>query len=85
MKELHRVCKVGGDLLLICEIDHPPTITEPHTIGEDILEKLVGCQIVFKDVYQMGANHDVFAGVFSRVHRTVAGTPSILCARMRKL
>jgi ubiquinone/menaquinone biosynthesis C-methylase UbiE len=85
LKELQRVCKVGGDILLICEIDHPPTITEPHTIDEDILKKFSGFEILFKDVYQMGPGHNVYSGIFSRTRRVAAGNPSVLCARMRKV
>ena len=85
LKELHRVCVKGGDLLLICEIDHPPTITEPHTISEDILEKFAGFQIISKEIYQIGPNHNVFSGIFSQSKLRVIGDPGVLCAHLRKL
>jgi SAM-dependent methyltransferase len=85
LKELHRVCKTDGDLLLICEIDHPPTITEPHTISENIVERIAGFRVVSRDVYQIGPNHNVFSGVLSKDARRVAGDPGVLCAHLRKL
>jgi SAM-dependent methyltransferase len=37
MAEMRRILRPSGTLLLGVDIDHPPTATEPHSIGEDDL------------------------------------------------
>lgn len=38
--EIARVCRPGGLFLLLVEIDHGPTWTEPQTMSSDVVERL---------------------------------------------
>src|SRR5262249_48832851 len=40
LSEIARVLKKRGSFLLITEINHPPTPTEPHTLTEELIERL---------------------------------------------
>lgn len=40
LSELARVCRPGGMLLLAVEVNHEPTVTEPHAISWDVLDRL---------------------------------------------
>ena len=37
--EIKRVAKPGGMLLLLVEINHPPTSTEPHALGPELVRR----------------------------------------------
>jgi len=81
--EVQRVLANGGDLLLICEIDHEPTLTEPQTLREDILEKFGTCRVEMKKIFAINDDHNVYASI-SQARARASGHPGILCARLVK-
>ncbi len=84
ISEACRVVKPGGKILLIVEIDHRPTVTEPHTFGEDIVEKFDGCKIDHVKIVDIRNDHDMYASVFDGKPRTRVGAPAILIGRLTK-
>lgn len=84
VSEAVRVTRVNGHLLLIVEIDHKATITEPHTLREDILDQFVGCQVEFKRVYRTRDDHNMYASVADAVERTNENEPGIIVAKLKK-
>jgi len=40
LSEITRVLRKNGTFLLIIEINHPPTPLEPHTLSEDLIDRL---------------------------------------------
>jgi SAM-dependent methyltransferase len=59
LSEIKRVTKAGGRFLLLLEINHAPTPTEPHDIGTDIVDQLAP-EFVPHDlkVYVMATNDE---------------------------
>lgn len=43
--EITRVTRLGGSFLLIVEVNHPPTISEPHRLPWDLLTRFDGWEI----------------------------------------
>ena len=82
--ELVRVLKPGGDLLILVEIGHPPTITEPHRIDETIVDAFPGCDVVSRAVFMLGPDHNVFTGALNGTLRANPREPGVLCIRLRK-
>lgn len=80
--EIKRVTKPGGSFLLIVEIDHPPTPTEPLTLTIDILNSFSPefCPIKHWSS-AMGATHDVYKSVLA-AKTPSPGEPAILCANL---
>lgn len=84
ISETVRVMAAGGDLLLIVEIDHKATITEPHDLSEDILDTFEGCSVISKKIYAIRDDHDVYASLREAKPRSKPGDEAILCAHLRK-
>lgn len=82
--EAQRVLAPGGDILLIVEVDHRPTITEPHFLTEDILNDFNQCDVLWRETYLVNEQHDVYASISEANKRADASTPGIMCARLRK-
>ncbi|WP_208347237.1 class I SAM-dependent methyltransferase [Pseudaestuariivita rosea] len=82
--EAVRLAKSGGIILLIVEVDHKPTITEPNMIDESILEAFEGCDVLFKAIYRIRDDHDVYASVFEANSRTDATEPGVMCVKLQK-
>jgi len=82
--EIKRVAKPNGHFLLIVEIDHPPTPTEPLTLTKDILNSF-GPE--FRPVKHwasaMGTTHDVYNSVLA-AKTPSPGEPAILCADLTR-
>jgi ubiquinone/menaquinone biosynthesis C-methylase UbiE len=83
IQEVQRVLARGGDLLLICEIDHEPTLTEPQTLSEDVLDHFDDCKVMMRRVFAINDRHDVYASI-SEGQRRASGEPGILCAHLIK-
>ena len=83
--EAVRVTRIGGTLLLIVEIDHRATITEPHTLREDVLDKFTGCEVEFKRIYRTRDDHNMYASVSDAVARTDPGDPGIIVAKLKRV
>ena len=84
ISEAVRVLAPGGDLLLIVEIDHPATLTEPQTLSEDVLDRFAGCEVVSAEVFAIRDDHDVYRSLKDAQPRRAKGDPAILVARLVK-
>ena len=83
-REAVRVLRPGGDLLVIVEINHAPTVTEPHTLRADVLERFPGCAVVRSRACAINGHHDVYGSIFENRAPAADDAPSILCARLLK-
>lgn len=87
LSELTRVCARGGLLLLVVEVNHPATDTEPHTISWDVVEQIAPA--FHPEVIHRFAktNPTIYGSVLAaepyddRIHAEQSG---ILCARLRR-
>lgn len=82
--EAVRVLRNGGELLLIVEVGHPPTLTEPHYLDDTVTDLFNGCEVIDRKVFDINANHDVYASIMQARPRTSPTAPAIICARLRK-
>jgi len=54
MREMLRVTKPGGSILISVEVDHPPSATEPTTLSVDeILAGFPNCSVAYNKVYSL--------------------------------
>jgi ubiquinone/menaquinone biosynthesis C-methylase UbiE len=87
-REITRVLKSGGLLLLIVEVNHDPTPTEPVTLGWNAGEELFGdaFEILETRKFEIG-DHDIY-GQLKRDARfsdtDMTRRPGILTAKLRK-
>lgn len=82
--ECQRVLAPGGDLLLIVEIDHEPTVTEPHMLDERVLEKFDLCEVDQAHIFAIRDDHNVYGSIREALPRAAPGVPAVLCARLRR-
>lgn len=82
--EAERVLAEGGDLLLIVEICHLPTLTEPHNLTLDVIEDFRHCTLVTKKVYAVNETHNLYGSIKTAKAPTDPGAPAILCAHLKK-
>lgn len=45
ISEIARVTSPGGSIIVVVEIDHEPTPTEPHTLERDVVDLFPGCVV----------------------------------------
>ena len=85
--EIIRVLRPGGTFLLITEVNHPPRVTEPHSLKWDVVDMFApALQVVSANRYEMGKG--VFTGVLEHVEWTDQGDPDrvgVLHARLQKV
>ena len=87
LREITRVLKEDGEFLLITEINHSPTPTEPHTISEDLVGGLSRDFLAVKTrLVAIRGDHDVYQSLLDGVPYggKSTGSPGILSARLRK-
>lgn len=90
LKEIGRVLRPGGRLLLITEVNHEPTLAEPNCILPDELATLLECQFDFnlRGLYRVRADHNVYESVREAdaidPATLVYGVPAIFTARCVK-
>ncbi|ANT62599.1 hypothetical protein AYJ57_19650 [Salipiger sp. CCB-MM3] len=84
ISESQRVLSPGGDLLMIVEINHEPTVTEPHLLDENILSKFDACTVETSQVFAIRDDHNVYKSIEEANPRLSAGDPAIICARLRR-
>ncbi|MEL7047574.1 MAG: class I SAM-dependent methyltransferase [Pseudomonadota bacterium] len=84
ISELCRVLRPGGDLLLIVEINHEPTITEPHFLTEALLEQFKGCQVVTTGQCAIRDDHDVYASLSDKTPMPSPNDEGLLWAHFKK-
>jgi ubiquinone/menaquinone biosynthesis C-methylase UbiE len=85
IRELERVTASGGDILLIVEVDHPPTPTEPHRLNEAILGSFRACTLICRELFAINKQHNVYGSIAEARARKAVGDPAILCARLTKI
>jgi SAM-dependent methyltransferase len=52
--EITRVTRSGGALLLVVEVEHAPTPTEPQSLGWDVLDRFEGFTVAWQKRNAMG-------------------------------
>jgi SAM-dependent methyltransferase len=81
IREIKRVSTKDCRLLIITEIGHPPTPTEPQTLSPDILREFEPEFVLLRSwtVKMTEANHDIYQAVLDGIP---AGDyrPAVLCA-----
>lgn len=83
--EIKRIARVGGLLLLIVEINHPPTPTEPIALRRDLLEFFAPEFAVDKSwACALLPKHDVYASVLAAKEPNSDEEKAILCAQMSR-
>lgn len=80
LSEIHRVLIPKGIFLLIVEINHPPTVCEPHELTENLIEKINGFNLLQKDLY--GRLDNLLLSVKNKT--PVKDKPSLLSAKFEK-
>jgi ubiquinone/menaquinone biosynthesis C-methylase UbiE len=82
--EIKRVTAPTGRILLIVEIGHAPTPTEPHHLDESIVEKFAPeFKAVSLRTFGVREDHNLYASLLHEVPH-VKGEPGILCARLER-
>jgi SAM-dependent methyltransferase len=80
--EITRVAAPGGLLLLLVEVNHAPTTTEPHELGWDLLERFRGWEVVEHDRTGVLPDHNVYRSWMQRV--PWESGPGILGAKLER-
>jgi SAM-dependent methyltransferase len=81
--EMTRVTRAGGIGLVIVEVNHEPTPTEPQSLEWEILERFTGWDVVMERRTGIDARHDVY-GSWQRQEQSEQEQPGIVGARLRK-
>ncbi|MEO1207693.1 MAG: class I SAM-dependent methyltransferase [Pseudomonadota bacterium] len=82
--ELRRVCRPGGDLLIIVEINHKPTVSEPHFLTEEDILSIEGFDVVTKKVTSINEAHDVYQSLMENSPPSDPNGEAILSVHFRK-
>jgi len=81
--ELTRVTRAGGIGLIIVEVNHKPTPTEPQSLEWEILDRFTEWEVVMERRTGIDARHDVY-GSWQRREPSDPGQPGIVGARLRR-
>ena len=81
IREITRVTRPGGTSLILVEVNHKPTRTEPHTLGWDVLERFDGWKVV--DARRLAIDEHNIYGAARRAASWRAG-PGLLGAHLRR-
>jgi ubiquinone/menaquinone biosynthesis C-methylase UbiE len=81
LAEITRVTRVGGTLLLVVEVGHKPTWTEPQELADDVLERFEGWLVVHECKVRMTG--EIYASLDQGLPPD--GGPAVLGARLEKL
>jgi ubiquinone/menaquinone biosynthesis C-methylase UbiE len=81
LREIHRVTAPGGTLLLIVEVAHEPTWTEPHALEPEFLHHLEGWDIRSERLTAFSQ-----AGIYSSLRDSAPyeSGPGLLSARLER-
>jgi SAM-dependent methyltransferase len=84
VREIKRVTACGGRVLLIVEIGHAPTPTEPHHLDESLVD-LFGPEFEAVSVRTFGVrdDHNLYASLLDGIPY-LPGEPGIFCARLER-
>jgi SAM-dependent methyltransferase len=82
--EFTRVTRPGGVGLLLVEVGHEPSPTEPHYLERELLARFSGWEPAFSELVAVRADHSLYA---SWEDRTPVGDdgPALLGARVNRL
>lgn len=83
IREAVRVLAPGGTFLLIVELNHEPTVTEPHRIDDGVLDAF-GCEVEFEARHAIREDHNVYGSVFDAAPPSAPDAPAVMCVRLRK-
>jgi SAM-dependent methyltransferase len=84
VKEIKRVTAPGGRILLIVEIGHAPTPTEPHYLDESIVEAFAPeFEVVSERTFGVRDDHNLYASLLDAIPY-IPGEPGIFCARLER-
>jgi SAM-dependent methyltransferase len=83
--EIKRVTAPGGRMLLIVEIGHAPTPTEPHVLDESVIEKFAPeFEAISVRTFGLRRDHNVYGSLLDDIVYE-PGKPGIFCARLLRL
>jgi SAM-dependent methyltransferase len=85
--ELARVCAEGGLLLLVVEVNHPATVTEPHALSWDVVGPLEPVFVTERVHRFTKSDPTIYGSILAGelYDESIHGDePAILCARLRK-
>lgn len=84
LAEIQRVLKPDGTFLLIVEVNHQPTVTEPVTVSEGALKELLeaGFEIQSWRAWPVPEDHNLYAAMRREAVPVSDGEPAIVAARM---
>ena len=84
IREIKRVTAAAGRILLIVEIGHAPTPTEPHWLDKSVVEQFAPeFEPVGVRLFGVREDHNLYASLKEGVP-TVEGKPGILAARLER-
>jgi ubiquinone/menaquinone biosynthesis C-methylase UbiE len=86
--EIKRLTKPGGLFLLIVEVNHPPTNTEPLTLQWNIVDRFRDCfELIEQRSYEVG-DHRLYRQLRREVlydHSDPSDRPALIAAKFRKV
>jgi len=83
--EMKRVTAPGGRILLIVEIGHAPTPTEPHWLDESVVELFAPeFEAVSLHTYGVREDHNLYASLLDDIPFE-PGQPGIFCVRLERV
>ena len=80
--EITRVARPGAICLLLVEVEHEPTVTEPQSLSWDVLDGFRGWTVLGERRLALDAGHDIY-GSWLRGRRYERG-PGLLEARLER-
>ena len=87
IEEIIRVTKLGGFFLLLTDINHKPTATEPISFSWDILEKFQPQMRVFEKIFYEKSQYGIYQSITAGVlydHSNTQERYGVLSAKMQK-
>lgn len=83
IREITRVSKTTGIALVIVEVNHPATPTEPHSLPWELFDQFTGWAVEREKRTAISSDHDVY-GSFRHGSQWTGG-PGILGGRLRRV
>jgi SAM-dependent methyltransferase len=85
--EITRVTKSGGTFLLIVEINHPPTPTEPLSLSREMLLRSFSSGFTVEHCWRCAlipGRHDIYGSVLAGQAPASETEPAVLCASLAR-
>jgi hypothetical protein len=77
------VTRPGGTGLLLVEVDHEATPTEPQYLERDLLDRFTGWSTVFAELAALRSDHNLYQSWRERQPAPATG-PALLGARLER-